>query len=730
MIYTLFALYLDNVLPTPGGMRKPIYFFLTPSYWCPKPVKVNQQDNKDGLLDKTSETNATAYEAVSSDLKFQEEQNRHVLIRGLRKIFDDGKAAVDGLDIDMYMGQIFALLGHNGAGKTTTISMLTGMLVPTEGTAKAFGIDVFNEFMTLRKDLGVCTQHDSLFDDLTVAEHLEFFGKIKGLTYEEIKEETAKLLRDLKLATEERSLAKTLSGGNKRKLSVAIAFLGNPRFVMLDEPTSGMDTTMRHDLWEILANYKKDRVLVLTTHYMDEADTLGDRIGIMVDGKMITCGSSMFLKKRYGIGYNLTIIKEDSVIPTDNILNFVSSHIKGVETGLIAGEEVELRLPFSECSKFKAMFLEMDQSLEKLGIKSYGISITTLEDVFIKVGETGGEVTHEWRKSQKEIKKLENNEKQSVYSLSENAQRSCFEQFGVVIKKKVKESLRNISVLIFSVILPIALIWAGLYTNKQFFNVREHTFSIANDFPETPVLYNREAYIFNENSTTTANLLANFEKNTKGHLKPCDTNKEEFNVSKTIKNFATYIDTNRPSNTNRYGSYYIYEADGVNHKYSAITVFNLTCAQALFAFGGEISNTILQKVANIKITTTITQMQVANLIRDMAYKSQQIGQFTGLFALGLGMIPGLIGSYLVHEYEKELKSHLLLAGLPIYIYWIAYYLIDVINYYIPILSAILLAKLMEVSVFLLFINFDSYHMDGYFSQFIHFHKLHLYISRT
>ena len=209
-------------------------------------------------------------------MAFQSSQNRTVNIRNLRKEFDH-KPAVDGLNVDMYSGQIFALLGHNGAGKTTTISMLTGMLYHTDGQANAFGIDVFNNFVNLRKDLSVCTQHDSLFDQLTVYEHLTLFGKIRGITDEEISVQSKKLLTDLNLKFERDTLAKNLSGGNKRKLSVALAFIGNPRFVLLDEPTSGMDATTRRELWDILASYKKDRILLLTTHYMDEADTLGDR---------------------------------------------------------------------------------------------------------------------------------------------------------------------------------------------------------------------------------------------------------------------------------------------------------------------------------------------------------------------------------------------------------------------------------------------------------------------
>eukprot|EP01022_Parablepharisma_sp_SALTPOND_P028528 TRINITY_DN71102_c1_g1_i1.p1 TRINITY_DN71102_c1_g1~~TRINITY_DN71102_c1_g1_i1.p1 ORF type:complete len:910 (-),score=71.75 TRINITY_DN71102_c1_g1_i1:2772-5501(-) len=709
VLYMLLALYLDNVLPTPGGMRKSWNFFFKSSYWCPKPPKPVEEmaDGQQRLLEETKEptiSSDTSYEPVGPDLTFQESQNRTVKIRGLRKVFDGEKVAVDGLDMDMYTGQIFALLGHNGAGKTTTISMLTGMLLPTEGSATALGIDAFTELMTLRKDLGVCTQHDSHFEQLTVAEHLDFFGRIKGLKDAEIRADTERLLRDLRLEHEKTTLAKALSGGNKRKLSVALAFLGNPRFVLLDEPTSGMDTTTRRELWDILAGYKRDRILLLTTHYMDEADTLGDRIGIMAQGKLICCGSSMFLKKRYGIGYNLGIIKENSTVPTEDIVKFVSDRIDGVETGLVAGEEVELRLPFTESAKFKEMFTEMDSNLVSLGIKSYGISITTLEDVFIKVGEMGGEVSKEWQKKVKDTVEEEKIEKQNVYSLSENSKRSVCEQFGVIIKKKMKENVRNSSVLIFSIILPLILMWAGLSTFKAFYRPREHTYSISNDFPNSPILVNDETYLVTNNTVQPALLLSDFEKNTNAKLS--FVHFEKYQPSwVTMKTFADYIDSHRPDSSFRYSSYFVYEADKEEHKYSILTFLNLTCPQSLFAFNGELASTLLSRVSGAKLTTTLGQMEVANAIKQMIYKSQQVGQFTGLFALGLGLVPGLIGSYLVHEYEKELKAHLLLAGLPLWIYWIAYYLIDVLNYYIPILCVVGLYNLMSISVFLLLANF-------------------------
>ena len=232
-------------------------------------------------------------------------------IRGLRKVYASGKIAVQNTHINFYQGQIFALLGHNGAGKTTTISMLTGLIEPTEGQANIEGIDIFQDMGELRKLLGVCPQHDVLFDFLTPEDHLRLFASLKGMEASKIEDAVQKILVEIDLVAQKSQLAKTLSGGQKRKLSVAIALIGDSKVVVLDEPTSGMDTTSRRKLWDMLKKNKQGRIIILTTHFMDEADILGDRIGIMAEGRVQCTGSSLFLKKRYGVGYNLVIAKKE-----------------------------------------------------------------------------------------------------------------------------------------------------------------------------------------------------------------------------------------------------------------------------------------------------------------------------------------------------------------------------------------------------------------------------------
>ncbi|KAF1466439.1 ATP-binding cassette sub-family A member 1, partial [Pygoscelis antarcticus] len=221
--------------------------------------------------------------------------------------------AVNGLSLDFYEGQITSFLGHNGAGKTTTMSILTGLLPPTSGTAYILGWDIRSDIDSIRKTMGMCPQHNVLFDILTVEEHIWFYGRLKGLSEEQVKAEMEQLLQDTGLPHKRREQTRNLSGGMQRKLSVAIAFVGGSRVVILDEPTAGVDPYSRRSIWELLLKYRKGRTIILSTHYMDEAELLGDRTAIISQGRLCCCGSPLFLKARLGTGYHLTLVKQEQV---------------------------------------------------------------------------------------------------------------------------------------------------------------------------------------------------------------------------------------------------------------------------------------------------------------------------------------------------------------------------------------------------------------------------------
>lgn len=263
--------------------------------------------------------------------------------------------------------------------------MLNGTVAPTKGFAEVFGLDMFNNIGECRKMFGICPQHDILFSNLTPIDHLRLYSSFKGTEPHLIDGQVEKMLKDIDLFAQRNQQACTLSGGQKRKLSVAISMIGNSKVVILDEPTSGMDTTSRRRLWDMLKKNKKDKIIIMTTHYMDEADILGDRIAIMSEGKIQCTGSSLFLKQRYGVGYNLVIAKKERK-PMPHIDEFVTQRIPSAIKLQEVSSEITYQLPTDSSSFFKSFFSDFDLNLDELSVRSYSVGVTTLEEVFLKIG--------------------------------------------------------------------------------------------------------------------------------------------------------------------------------------------------------------------------------------------------------------------------------------------------------------------------------------------------------
>jgi ATP-binding cassette subfamily A (ABC1) protein 3 len=258
----------------------------------------------------------------------------------------------------VYKGQITALLGHNGAGKTTTMSILTGLFPPTSGSAYINGLNVMEDVDTIRLNLGICPQYNVLFDRLTVVEHLKFFARLKGVSEKKIKESISFILKQLNFEKFKNYKAYQLSGGNKRKLSVAIAFTGDPDVVLLDEPTSGMDHVSQIKTWDLLESKRaSDKTIVITTHSLDDTERC-DRVLIMVDGKLACSGRPSWLKKRYGVGYNLKVSLNAHGDP-DGVQTIMKRHIRDCEPTTI-GRDVQILLPLEKIECFSSLFKNLE----------------------------------------------------------------------------------------------------------------------------------------------------------------------------------------------------------------------------------------------------------------------------------------------------------------------------------------------------------------------------------
>ncbi|MBR5252393.1 MAG: ATP-binding cassette domain-containing protein [Clostridia bacterium] len=222
-----------------------------------------------------------------------------IKIENLTKRYRD-TLAVDNLSLDIREGELFSLLGVNGAGKTTTIKMLSCLTQPTSGNAFLLGKSIVKEPAEVKEVIAVSPQESAIATGLTVGENLDFICGVHGFPKETRKEKIAELTSMLGLESVINKKAGKLSGGYQRRLSIAMALISEPKILFLDEPTLGLDVLARADLWDIIRALKGKVTVILTTHYMEEAEALSDRIAIMKDGKLLICDTAEEIKKAAG----------------------------------------------------------------------------------------------------------------------------------------------------------------------------------------------------------------------------------------------------------------------------------------------------------------------------------------------------------------------------------------------------------------------------------------------
>ena len=241
-----------------------------------------------------------------------------IKINNLTKKYKE-KVAVDNLNLEIETGELFSLLGTNGAGKTTTIKMLSTLILPTSGKAAIDNLDLVENSSEIRKIINISPQETAVAPNLTVLENLYFMAGIYQISNREDK--INELVKLFKLEEVLKQKAKTLSGGYQRRLSIAMSLINNPKILFLDEPTLGLDVISRHDLWKIINDLKGKTTIILTTHYMEEAEALSDRIGIMNRGKLICFGTSKELMEKVKLknfeDAFIKIIEEDNNENTD-----------------------------------------------------------------------------------------------------------------------------------------------------------------------------------------------------------------------------------------------------------------------------------------------------------------------------------------------------------------------------------------------------------------------------
>ncbi|KAI9204485.1 uncharacterized protein BJ171DRAFT_505933 [Polychytrium aggregatum] len=401
VVYLFLSWYLYNVIPTEFGIHKPWHFIFTSPF---KHLRRQQRIKNNGGVDPKSEQELAVKIAVSpEELQFEDDDvkaekqrieteafphDSPLILKNMRKVYKGRgglgpKIAVKDVSFAVESGIVFGLLGPNGAGKTTLISILTGLYEASHGTALLAGKNIKTETKEVYGNIGICPQFDILWDDLTVGEHLYFYARLKGVSPSNEREAVQESLRQVALEAFEGRLTKGLSGGEKRRLSIAIALVGNPAVVFLDEPTTGLDPEVRRLIWNIVNKARAGRTIVLTTHSMEEAEALCQRIGIMAKGTLRCLASPIRLKEKYGSGFRIFFNSqaEDSEHARSFIESVLPPGWKRLDSFATNASYEFPPQPGAIANLFKVV----ETHKAEARILDWGISQTTLEEVFLRL---------------------------------------------------------------------------------------------------------------------------------------------------------------------------------------------------------------------------------------------------------------------------------------------------------------------------------------------------------
>ncbi|CAL8074946.1 unnamed protein product [Orchesella dallaii] len=703
LVFLLAAFYIEAVWPGEFGIPLPWNFFLKKWYWTGGFRHAPEYDL--GISSKANSNNPYFEHDPS-------QKQAGVEIRNLTKRFGD-KTAVKRMNLKLFGDQVTALLGHNGAGKSTTMSMLTGLFPPTSGTALINGYDICSDMISVRASLGICPQHDVLFDELTVEEHLKFFCKLKGLDKEKVDVEVTRMIVALGLQSKRHAESRTLSGGMKRKLSVGIAFCAGSKVVLLDEPTSGMDPGARRSTWDLIQSEKKGRTVLLSTHFMEEADLLGDRIAIMSQGVIQCCGSSLFLKKKYGGGYHLVIVKTAECV-VENITNVLKTAIPDIEIDQDIGAELSYILPDSKSHLFSTLFSELEEKRKDLGIASYGASITTVENVFMRVIREAEEATlreiSEIEQARNEELKLQMQEATKTYSERNTGLTLMLQQLWGMLIKRFLFITRNKMLTLGALQLPVAYVAI--------------TFCIMNAFPgfndPEPLLISLDSYETVGKTTTVIHCP------TENDI--CNSYKEFVSrnnyISAVVPRNSTFIDFILEKASKELAivnfQHIIGFEERIKSDSSSTSGMGTNVTELIGFFNNQpfhapplalnfITNAIL-RIANHSIEITNHPLPYSSLdnLKDQG-GVLTIGFQVGYnLALAMSFIAGYFILVPIRERISGSKHLQYISGVKSLIFWITSFVTDFMQYVIPCVGVLVVLVLFRME------EFSTLKMQGYF----------------
>lgn len=386
IVFLLLAIYLGNVIDqNNSGITRPWHFLVSDLFSSgnSKPLKKkSSQATEPDMIDEDVKAEIDAIEKNPDILKTSALAFTHV-----SKQFKDGKLAVEDVSFTLESNQIFGLLGPNGAGKSTLMQIAGGMYYPSTGKVFISGISSSENPNLYYKSVGYCPQHDIYWKDLTVSEHLKFFEMLRGSKGAQLDKRVKKGMACVRLTSYAKALASRISGGERRRLSLAMSLSGDSMVVLLDEPTTGLDPKVRRMIWDIIGESRAGRLIILTTHSMEEAELLSQKLTIMAHGRLRCFGTPDHLKQKFGgqIFINVSCISGQlknvvngvkGLLPEDTSISIVHESSDGANARLLFnGSKLDLL----------QLMMPLLENKTKIGLESFGVNQSSLDDVFMNI---------------------------------------------------------------------------------------------------------------------------------------------------------------------------------------------------------------------------------------------------------------------------------------------------------------------------------------------------------
>ena len=714
------------------------------------------QSLQDALTDGSILNETILEENEYNKIKDENNPGARLEIINLKKYFKKENYVINDLSCTLYENEIFALLGENGAGKSTLISILSGMLEVSDGIIKYkvypgdAGADITTSkgITHFRKTLGVCPQNNNiLFDQLTVKENLEIFclfkydkkkNKEKSVN-EYIENEVNDLLNDFELDKQKDKLAKELSGGQKRKLCIAIACCGRSKVIILDEPTGGVDISSRKNIWNILKKIKyQGKIILLITHFMDEASFLADKIGILRHGKLVLNGTNSDLIENYGQYITLKINKGMEIGKAKEIVKFIKSkyffskNIKNKKEKNIINENenninndnkdiaiismgndnkfsdkkirletfkkrVIIRIP-RKYFIFSKSYLLLEELEKKFQIKSYTLIKDQLEDVFINAIHATS-ITD----NAKDYLLLSN-----VGQYTEKY--NCINKFKNEIKISFLKRIKDYKTIIIEILFPIILILIAclvsyvewLEDNKSnLIELSDYDDDLQTIFYEFSNISEFQEYypLLISKSSNEKDKLKNIKFK---YLKNLGS-KENYTLLENLVSYMVTIDkfSKNQSIENNTASFYLITADKENHQYEFASIISTKKRHSPIAFTNYLLNNIIKYEIDKKpeYKNYLDNIGIINSPFHLTYeeKNNKKGRhglvLTFFISIALSLIPSNFIIPIMREKENKSKHLQILSGISIFTYWLNNYIFEIIKYIFIGIASLLTLKL-------------------------------------